>query len=369
MISSYQLHKGKVFYLLCELNHREGEFKDQLFSLFKQYDEECYNNNLNDATTVYVKLYVSDVTNQSSFAMSYIRQRNLFGVVIGMPPASGAMVALEAFHMVGEYSREVREDGVYIKHGKYESIWNCVLPSQSVQKGDSFIQTEDILNQLSQLHKPYLVKDIVHRTWFYVRDIDNNYAAFVKSRMQWFEKNGMTKSTHFISSTGIEGTTCMPSHLVSLFSYAERGLQEEQVQYLSATDYLNPTHEYNVTFERGTCLQYGDMRQYFISGTASIDKNGVVVYPGEVCQQIERIRSNIDALLHDGGSSVCDISMMIVYVRDPANYNYVRKEIESYFPDVPYLLLKGSVCRTDWVIEIECIAFGDGISSAYNDFY
>ena len=163
MISSYQLHKGEIFYLLCEPNHRDGEFRDQLFSLFKQYDKECFINHLNDETAVYVKLYVSDVTNQASCAMSYIRQRNLFGVVVGMPPASGAMVALEAFHMVGEYSREVREDGVYIKHGKYESIWNCVLPSQLVQKGDSFKQTWDILDHLSQLHKPYLVKDTVHR--------------------------------------------------------------------------------------------------------------------------------------------------------------------------------------------------------------
>ena len=63
-------------------------------------------------------------------------------------------------------------------------------------------------------------------------------------------------------------------------TYAVKGLQPGQIQFLYAPTHLNPTYEYGVTFERGTAVTYGDRKQIFISGTASIDNKGEIYIRG-----------------------------------------------------------------------------------------
>lgn len=78
---------------------------------------------------------------------------------------------------------------------------------------------------------------------------------------------------------GIGGRHADPKVTVQMDTYAVDGLKSEQIHYLYAPTHLNPTYEYGVSFERGTYVDYGDRRQVFISGTASINNKGEVVYP------------------------------------------------------------------------------------------
>lgn len=103
------------------------------------------------------------------------------------------------------------------------------------------------------------------RTWFYVNDIDNQYAGMVKARNDLFVTQGLTSDTHFIASTGIAGRTAMPQSLVTMDALAYKPMASHQIQYLYASDHLNRTSEYGVSFERGTALTLGDRRQVFIS--------------------------------------------------------------------------------------------------------
>ena len=99
-------------------------------------------------------------------------------------------------------------------------------------------------------------------------------------------------------------------------TYAVDGLKSEQIHYLYAPTHLNPTYEYGVSFERGTYVDYGDRRQVFISGTASINNKGEVVYPGDIRKQTERMWENVEALLKEAGCTFDDLGQMIVYLRD-----------------------------------------------------
>ncbi len=68
---------------------------------------------------------------------------------------------------------------------------------------------------------------------------------------------------------------------VMMDAYAISGVRKEQIRYLSAPDHLSPTHVYGVTFERGVSVAYQDRKHIIISGTASIDSAGKIVYRDE----------------------------------------------------------------------------------------
>ena len=118
-------------------------------------------------------------------------------------------------------------------------------------------------------------------------------------------------------------------------AYAVHGLETEQVSYLDALDHLNRTSEYGVTFERGTMVQYGDRRHIFISGTASINKYGEIVHPGDLSGQLDCLFGNIRALLAEADAGMHNVMQMIVYVRDPGDYAAVGTWIDAYFPQIP----------------------------------
>ena len=96
----------------------------------------------------------------------------------------------------------------------------------------------------------------------------------VKARNEVFVTQGLTPQTHYIASTGIGGRHADKQVLVQMDTYAVLGIRQEQIHYLYAPTHLNPTYEYGVSFERGTYVDYGDRRQVFISGTASINHRG-----------------------------------------------------------------------------------------------
>ena len=196
------------------------------------------------------------------------------------------------------------------------------------------------------------------RTWLYVKDIDKDYAGVVEGRNQFFRENGLNTGTHFIASTGIGGSGESPDMGLCIDFYSVKGLEQGQVKYLQALDYLNPTYEYGVSFERGTCITYPDIRHIFISGTASIDRHGNCLYEGNVVQQLERIFVNMENLLHDAGAGLEDMAQMIVYLRDIADAGAVGNYLAEHFGNIPSVLVQGRVCRPQWLVEVECIAAG-----------
>ena len=47
---------------------------------------------------------------------------------------------------------------------------------------------------------------------------------------------------------------------------------------------------------------------------------------------------------------------MIVYLRDVADYDLVSNLFAERFPDKPIVIVLAPVCRTGWLVEMECMA-------------
>ena len=180
------------------------------------------------------------------------------------------------------------------------------------------------------------------RTWIYVRDIDTNYAGMVKARNDVFEGEGLSHLSHYIASTGIGGATEGRSEITAIDFLTFPNIRESEKTYLKALSHLSPTHDYGVAFERGVQLPGGHI---FISGTASIDHRGEVLFEGDVLAQARRLLENISALLAEGGSSLEKIRYFVVYLRDISNYPVVDAYLLQRFPEVPRVLLEARVCR------------------------
>lgn len=206
------------------------------------------------------------------------------------------------------------------------------------------------------------------RTWFFVQNVDVNYAGVVKARNEVFDVQNLTPQTHFISSTGINGRHADYHVSVLMDTYGVKGLKQEQIQFLYAKTHLNPTYEYGVSFERGTYVDYGDRRQVYISGTASINNKGEVVYVGDIKRQTERMLENVDALLNEADCHFDDVQQVIVYLRDVTDYKVVSNMFDERFPGTPRVIVHAPVCRPGWLIEMECIAIKQQEHTAYARF-
>lgn len=194
------------------------------------------------------------------------------------------------------------------------------------------------------------------RTWIYVQNVDVDYSEVVKGRNEAFKALGLTPATRFIASTGIGGRLDDRTALVGMDSYSVMGLREGQMRQINAPDHLNPTYEYGVAFERATSIDYPDRRHLFVSGTASIDNKGRVMWPGNIRLQTLRMWENVEALLSAASFSWKDVCQILVYLRDPADYPLVSRMFAERFPDTPYVILQAAVCRSGWLIEMECMA-------------
>ena len=194
------------------------------------------------------------------------------------------------------------------------------------------------------------------RTWIYVKDVDLFYTDMVDSRRELFKKQNLTGSKHYIASTGIEGACAHNSDLIAMDAYSNLTLVPDQISYLNDFERLCATKEYNVTFERGTRLAYSDRAHCYISGTASIDKAGRVVYPGDVMRQLKHTLDNIEALLRSCAASLASMMYLIVYLRDASDFARVNRYLRNRFPLLPMVIVRGAVCRPAWLVEAEGVA-------------
>lgn len=344
-----------------------NDFVGQMNDLHTKVCNWLQANALSAANLLAARVYFSDLANQhEAFLASRLYSAVLSaGAVsaIEQPPLDGAKVALQLWlNRCGDFQKKGTSDKLIAAYGGAECLFQSVRFSVEDAEGkDTFNQTETAFGRhIDELSARGMTLEAnCHRTWIYVRDIDRHYAAVVKARNELFDREGLTADNHYIASTGIGGYPDNPGATVSVDFFSAKGVGLAKVKYLHATDYLNPTHEYGVAFERATEVDMPDGRFVFVSGTASIDKHGDCLYRGDVVKQAQRLFLNIEKLLEDAHQGLSNLQYIIVYLRDVSDYTKVKTYLDSRFSSLPYLIVEARVCRPEWLIEVEGIAVAD----------
>jgi enamine deaminase RidA (YjgF/YER057c/UK114 family) len=308
------------------------------------------------AVAVLKRYFLSDAANQShQLLATQIENSDCALSIVEQPPLDGTKIALWVYLQTGVQTRTLPHGDYEVSHGGYRHIWSA---SNFNKASKSEYQTRLLLNDyvMRLAGQGCSLADNCIRTWFFVQNVDVNYAGVVKARNEVFLTQNLTEKTHFIASTGIAGRHADHEVLVQMDAYAIDGVQPEQIHYLYAPTHLNPTYEYGVSFERGTYVDYGDRRQVFISGTASINNRGEIMYPGDIRKQTLRMWENVETLLAEAECTFEHVGHLIVYLRDIADYTVVQEMFEERFPHIPKVYLQAPVCRPGWLVEMECMA-------------
>lgn len=117
------------------------------------------------------------------------------------------------------------------------------------------------------------------------------------------------------------------------------------------------------SFSRGMRIDLNGITILLISGTASIDENGVSVHIGDFRAQMQRTLANITGLLESEGCTWHDIVRTSCYLRDiDRDYDAFNQERTAFFKEQGLDPLPAStgiqahLCRPELLIEIEAIA-------------
>ncbi len=300
-----------------------------------------------------VRYFLSDAANWQAEVEAQAPQCAVS--VIQQPPLGGEKVAAWVW-MRSDAAPELGSDGLWSSPDG--NLTMVLQTGAAADCDDSEQSTRQMLFDLDRRlsARGGSLADNCLRTWLLVRDVDRNYAGVVKGRNIAFTAMELTPQTHFIASTGINGSVADWRRPVAMDSVSYLGLDPGAVRYLSAPQWLNPTSEYGVAFERATAVDLPGRRHVFVSGTASINNRGEVVYPGNVVAQAGRMLQNVEALLAQGGCSMADVAHLLVYLRDAADAPVIRSMFEQRFPQLPLIVLHAPVCRPAWLIEVECMA-------------
>lgn len=343
-------------------------FARQTEELFARIESLKSGIGVGEEALLQVRFYLSDAANQAPVLRANedywrLAERGVASF-IEQPPLGGEKIAVLVWLIA---DAEVRRETITEEHERISSVTidhdttfylHSFRPTEKEEGQDEAAQTQTAFERHARFLKSrgMTLLDNCLRTWIYVRDVDCRYAGVVKARNEVFARHGLTTNTHFIASTGIGGATERRNAFSAIDFLSVGNELSSKIGYLHALEFLNPTHEYGVAFERGAYIDLPEGRTFYISGTASIDRAGKCLYQGEVSAQADRLFLNIAKLLEDGGASLSDVRYLIVYLRDFADYATIANYLDRRFPDIPRLLTLARVCRPEWLIEVECVA-------------
>jgi enamine deaminase RidA (YjgF/YER057c/UK114 family) len=353
---AFQFDNGtavKEYHVMIHVNSSRLPYTTQLEAVMNAYNS-LIEGPMKGAQAVFKRYFLSDAANQADeIIVSDVT--DCAKSIIQQAPLDGTKVALWVYLMT-DVQTGLSQSGLYeVRHGDFRHLWNGSAHNMAA---NSEYQTRLLFNEYNMqlIEEGCTLEANCIRTWFFVNDVDLNYGGVVRARNQFFFTQGLTVHTHFIASTGIGGRQQDPNVLSQMDNYAIAGIQKDQIHYLYAPTHLNRTSDYGVSFERGTYVDYADRRQVFISGTASINNKGEVMYPKDIVKQTHRMWENVEALLAEADCTFDEVGEMVVYLRDTADYDLVKEMYEERFPGKPYVIVHAPVCRPGWLIEMECMA-------------
>ena len=195
--------KGGVteYHVLLTITNRTLPFSGQLQNLQQAYAAVVQEALPKNATAVFRRYFLSDTANQADLVMAWECENSYCPLsIVEQAPLNGSKIAMWTWFQTGITVETTKNGMSKAKHNRYTQYWTGGSCNRA---SNSEYQTRLLLNDyVLQLTEQgcKLANDCI-RTWFFVQNVDVNYAGVVKARKEVFITQDLTEKTHYISST------------------------------------------------------------------------------------------------------------------------------------------------------------------------
>ncbi|MGO9614504.1 MAG: RidA family protein [Dissulfurispiraceae bacterium] len=202
----------------------------------------------------------------------------------------------------------------------------------------------------------------VVRTWFYLSNILDWYAAFNKVRNEKYGEFGIMpgpgdRDLLLPASTGIRGETSSGTAATMdlMAIIGESGIRPAVTQLTNVAQL--DAFRYGSAFSRGTLIKEPDVSLIEISGTASIDQRGKSQFINDIRGQINSTLERIETLIGSEGGCLKDIAAATIFVKRPEYVEIFREmATERGLEEFPAVCVVADVCREELLFEIDAEA-------------
>ncbi|MCC5866631.1 MAG: hypothetical protein JJU31_16030 [Wenzhouxiangella sp.] len=221
-----------------------------------------------------------------------------------------------------------------------------------------------LIAQARQQGCPHLL-----RAWNFMPAINQGegdserYRRFCLGRARSLEQVGID-APGLCAGTAIGGDD--PRLRVFILAGRQPGINIENPRQISAYRYPRIYGPRSPSFARATALpQPGGQVLLMISGTASVVGHRTL-HEGDLIGQLKEIESNFHSLLSESASRLGRGklvrfgagSLLRVYLRRAEDWPATRDFLAQAWPKVPVVALRGDICRSDLLVEIEAVCVG-----------
>lgn len=214
-------------------------------------------------------------------------------------------------------------------------------------------QTSEIFEQMeTALAKVDMTFANVFRTWFYNHDILDWYGEFNSVRTGFFHERKIFDGL-VPASTGIGGGNAMDAALVAgLVALEPRN--SELGAFRVPSPLQSSARDYGSSFSRAVEVDCPDHRRLYVSGTASIDKEGNTIFLEDCQSQVAKTMEVVQAILESRQMGWADVTRALAYFKRAKDAPLLAAyRQENNLAPFPVIVAENDVCRDDLLFEIE----------------
>ena len=238
----------------------------------------------------------------------------------------------------------------------YLTLSGIRAPQSTQEAGNAAEQAKVMMEKAESALKQFGADFLsVPRTWMWLCDILGWYDDFNRVRNKFFTERGLIgkdSRQSMPASTGIglcpaAGSECAMD-LTAVLGPAD------SIQFLGAVGKQQCALEYGSAFSRASRCVTPAGETVFVSGTASIDADGITTNVGDALGQINTTIDNVRAVLRDMNAADEDVVHVVAYCKT-IDVEKIFDEVKGDYP-WPWVTVICDICRPDLLFEIEATA-------------
>jgi len=192
----------------------------------------------------------------------------------------------------------------------------------------------------------------VARTWLFLNDILVWYDDFNRARDDFFKQREVFDKI-VPASTGVGGSNSAGT-AIQASALAAEALSDQVTIQAIPSPLQCPALDYGSSFSRAVEIATPEIKRLYVSGTASIDADGLTLYGDDIVAQIAYTMDVIHAILTSRSMDWKNVVRGVAYVRYKKDFDRFAEYCNDHkLPDMPIGLVQNDICRDDLLFELE----------------